>query len=138
LIPKISTVLTLLLISSLTAQNQLKEDDVKAALANIFDLSKDQNYSSIAAFFLNGEDNGLRNYNYNDKSEAKSVKRMAKKIKAYLDLSDSYEHKSITYGTVSNLPSADLKVNFKSGDQELTISFVFVELSGKILLSSFK
>lgn len=130
--------LLFLLMGSLHAQNQIQAEKVKSALTKIFDLSKDQKFSSTAPLFLNDDDDKLRSYNYNDKIDAKAVKRMAKKIKAYLDLSDSYEYESLTYGTVSDLPSADLNVNFKSGDQELTISFLFVEMNGKILLLSFK
>ena len=123
---------------SLNAQNKLSEDTAKSALTKIFDLSKNQNYSALASLFLYEEWKELRSYNNSVRAEAKSVKRNAKKIKAYLDLSDSYEYNSITFGKLLNNPSADLEVNFKSGDQELTISFIFVEIAGNILLADFK
>ena len=123
---------------SLNAQNKLSEDTAKSALTKIFDLSKNQNYSALASLFLYEEGKELRSYNNSVRGEAKSVKRNAKKIKAYLDLSDSYEYNSITFGKLLNNPSADLEVNFKSGDQELTISFIFVEIAGNILLADFK
>ena len=123
---------------SLNAQNKLSEDTAKSALTKIFDLRKNQNYSALASLFLYEEGKELRSYNNSVRAEAKSVKRNAKKIKAYLDLSDSYEYNSITFGKVLNNPSADLEVNFKSGDQELTISFIFVEIAGNILLADFK
>lgn len=123
---------------SLNAQNKLSEDTAKSALTKIFDLSKNQNYSALASLFLYEEGKELRSYNNSVRAEAKSVKRNAKKIKAYLDLSDSYEYNSITFGKLLNNPSADLEVNFKSGDQELTISFIFVEIAGNILLADFK
>ncbi len=131
-------VLALLLFSSFNAQNQLTENKVKTQLTKIFDLSKDQNYSGITSLFLYIKGNKVRTFNFTDRSDAKAVKRMAKKIKAYLDLSDSYEYERITYGKVNNLQSADLKVDFKSGDQKLSISFEFVEYSGNILLANFK
>lgn len=134
----IQIVLALLLINSVIAQNQLKENEVKSQLTKIFDLSKDQNYSGVAALFLYNKDNVIRAFNYANKSDAKVVKRMAKKIKAYIDLSDSYEYESITYGKIKNLPSADLKVSYRSGDQKLSISFLFVEHSGNVLLTNFK
>jgi len=123
---------------NLNAQTKLDEGTVKAALSKIFDLSKDQNYSALASLLLYEEGKELRSYNNSVKEEKKSVKRNAKKIKAYLDLSDSYEYNSITFSKLLNNPSAELEVNFKSGDQELTISFIFIELTGKILLADFK
>jgi len=127
------------IIGTLTfAQNQLKENDVKSSLSKIFELSKNQNYSDAAKMFIYTKNNESRVFDYTNKSDARIVKRMAKKIKAYLDLSDSYEYESITYGTFKNLPNANLKVNFKSGDQELTISFLFVQKDGNSLLAEFK
>jgi len=134
----IQLILVLFLVSSINAQNNLSEANVKSALTKIFDLSKNQNYESLASLMLYSKKDELRKFNYKSKSEAKIVKRMSKKIKAYLDLSDSYEYESLTTGKEFNLPSTNLKVNFKSGDQELTISFLFVDHSGNILLSKFK
>lgn len=122
--------------SLLIAQNQLKENDIKSTLTQIFDLSKNQDFNSLTSLLFN--DKELRPFNNKSKSEVKAVKRIAKKIKAYLDLSDSYEYESLTFGKFKNLSSADLKVNFKSGDQDLTISFIFVDNSNRILLAEFK
>lgn len=123
---------------NLNAQTKLDEGTVKAALSKIFDLSKDQNYTALASLLLYEKGKELRSYNNSVNEEKKTVKRNAKKIKAYLDLSDSYEYKSITFGKLLNNPNAELEVNFRSGDQELTISFIFVDISGKILLADFK
>lgn len=130
--------LVLFLVSSINAQNNLSEANVKSALTKIFDLSKNQDYESLALLMLYSKKNELRPHNYKSKSEARTVKRMSKKIKAYLDLSDSYEYESLTPGKEFNLPSTNLKVNFKSGDQDLNISFLFVDQAGKILLYKFK
>jgi len=134
----IQMVFIFLFVCNIGAQNKLNEQNVKSQLAKIFDLSKDQNYAGSAALFLYNKGNDLRTYNFKSKSEARAVKRMAKKIKAYLDLSDSYEYESITFGNYKKLPSAELKVYFKSGDQKLSISFLFVEHLGNILLANFK
>lgn len=134
----IQLILVLFLANIISAQNNLSETNVKNALTKIFDLSKNQNYESLASLMLYSKKNELRTFNYANKSEAKTVKRMSKKIKAYLDLSDSYEYESLATGKEHNLPSVNLKVNFKSGDQELTISFLFVDQKGKILLAKFK
>jgi len=102
---------------NLNAQTKLDEGTVKAALSKIFDLSKDQNYTAFASLLLYEEGKELRSYNNSVNEEKKTVKRNAKKIKAYLDLSDSYEYKSITFGKLLNNPNAELEVNFRSGDQ---------------------
>ena len=130
--------LAVILFSGLTAQDKINENDVKSALTKIFDLSKDQNYSEAAKLLLFEKNGEIRSYNFSDPVEAKSVKRLVKKIKAYLDLSDSYEYESLTLGTAMKLQSADLKVNFKSGDQELTISYLFVKNANSLLLAQFK
>ncbi|MCB9209164.1 MAG: hypothetical protein H6612_00545 [Ignavibacteriales bacterium] len=130
--------ITLAAFSLISAQNQISEDEVKNSLTKIFDLSKNQNFDALASQILYNEKNEKRAYNKNDANEAKSVKRMAKKIKAYLDLSDSYEYESLTNLKVDNLPAAELKVNFRSGDQKLTITFDFVKLNGNLLLENFK
>ncbi len=129
--------LAFLLFSGLSAQDKINEEDVKSALTKIFDLSEEQNFAEAANLLLYNK-NEVRSFNFSDNAEAKSVKRLVKKIKAYLDLSDSYEYESLTFGTIKKLESADLKVNFKSGDQELTISFLFVKNGNKLLLAQFK
>lgn len=129
--------LVFLIFSGLSAQDKINEEEVKSALTKIFDLSKEQNYAEAAKLLLYSR-NEVRSFNFSDKSEAKRAKRLVKKIKAYLDLSDSYEYESLTLGTMQKLESADLKVNFKSGDQELTISFLFVKHANKLLLAHFK
>ena len=137
---KISIIISLVfvfVVTELNGQDKLKETEVKSALTEIFDISNNQNYKLAARKFLFDE-NEIRPYNFENRAEAKTVKRMAKKIKAYLDLSDSYEYESIVFTEYKNMPSAELKVNFKSGDQDLTISFYFVDKNGAILLYRFK
>lgn len=134
----IQIVIMAFLANSLVAQNEIKENEVKSTLKTIFKLSEEQNYAGVASLFFNSDKNEKRGYNFNSKAEAKSVKRMAKKIKAYLNLSDSYEYESISYAKLDGLPSAALKVNFTSGNQELTISFNFVKIKNSVLLAEFK
>ena len=130
--------LAFLLFNSFAAQKQLEEIEVKSALTKIFNLSKDQNFAESAKLLLFNKKDQLRSYNFKNPSEAKSVKRMVKKIKAYLDLSDSYEYESLTKGKMGKVQSSDLKVKFKSGDQQLSISFTFVKIGENILLSDFR
>lgn len=130
--------LAFLLFNSFVAQKQLNEIEVKSALTEIFNFSKDQKFAESAKLLLFNEKDQLRSYNFKNPSEAKSVKRIVKKIKAYLDLSDSYEYESLTNGKMDKFQSSDLKVKFKSGDQQLSISFTFVKIGENILLVDFK
>ncbi len=135
---KISFLLLFLFTINIIAQSSIKQTEVKSILTNLFDLCKNKNYKDAANYFAyNGKDtdrNGKTAFNYTNKSERKIVKRKCKKIKAYLDLSDSYE-----YGDFStNGNKVNLNVIFKSGDQELKIVFAFIKSGNKILLSNFK
>jgi hypothetical protein len=109
------------------AQN-FEEAELKSSLSKIFDLSKAQNYKELSSLLVIENENDVE----------KAVKRTAKKIKAYLNLSDSYEYASITYDKINDLPGANLNVIFKSGDQKLSISFSFIKKSNKLLLVEFK
>ena len=114
----------------------INENKIKSALTQIFDQSKMQDYKKLAPLLFNEDE--LKPFNIQNSSDERAVKRIAKKIKAYLDLSDSYSYESLSFDKFANLPSAELEVSFKSGDQDLNISFIFVESSNKILLAEFK
>ena len=119
----------------LVGQNRLNENEIKSSLTQIFELSKEQDFGRLGEKLLN--DASLKPFNMTNKKDSKSVKRSGKKIKAYLDLSDSYEYKDLEFETYKDLPSANLNVIFRSGSQNLTISFIFVEVDNKILLAKF-
>ena len=120
------------------AQNAINEKEVKSSLTNLFNVCKNRNYKSASNYFAyNGKDksrNQKSSLNYTNKAEQKIVKRKCKKIKAYLDLSDSYEYANFS----SNGNKGKISVIFKSGDQELTILFTFVKVGGKTLLLDFR
>ena len=109
---------------ALYGQNLLNENSIKSSLTKIFELSEAQDYDNLGQMLLNNDT--MKPYNI---KESKSVKRSGKKIKAYLDLSDSYEYKDLEFETYKNLPSANLNVIFRSGSQNLTISFIFVRFT---------
>ena len=117
---------------------QITEANVKSALTTIFDLSVKENFIKAAGLILFENGAEKRSYNAADNSELKTVKRQCKKIKAYINLSDSYEYSNYTQIQIDGMNGAVLEVVFKSGDQKLIISFNFVNLSGKLLLTNFK
>jgi hypothetical protein len=117
---------------------QTSEANVKSALSSVFDVSVKEDFSKAAGLMLYEDGKEKRAYNSSDNSELKTVKRQCKKIKAYIDLSDSYEYANFSTTQINGMNGAVLEVIFKSGDQKLNISFSFVNLSGKLLLASFK
>lgn len=131
----VTSVFLILFSMVLCGQNRLNENDIKLSLTQIFEMSETENYEILGQKLLNNDT--MKPYDIKIKKEARSVKRSGKKIKAYLDLSDSYEYKDLEFETYKNLPSANLNVIFRSGGQNLTISFVFVEINNKILLAKF-
>lgn len=126
---------TLACTSILVGQDLLNENRIKSVLKEVFDLSQNQDYSALSKKLLDQET--LKPYNYKNKNDQKTVKRIGKKIKAYLDLSDSYEYENLALAKFKNLSSAELDVIFRSGDQNLTISFIFVEYQGNLYLTKF-
>ncbi len=135
---KMTFLLVFLYAINIHAQNSVTKSEIKTTLTKLFDLCKTKNYAEASAYFAyEGKDaagNRKVSFNYAEKSEKKAVKRKCKKIKAYLDLSDSYE-----YGDFNSSDSkAEMNVIFKSGDQELKITFSFTKAENKILLTDFK
>ncbi len=128
----------IILISIANAQSKFSEEDIKNTLEKIFDLSKNQDYKALATHFTYKEGEEFKVYNYNDKAEAKIVKRLSKKIKAYLDLSDSYTISNISITKKEKLGNITLDILFNSGNQKLKITFVFVDNAGVLLLADFK
>lgn len=128
----------ILLSSNFYAQNNVTETDLKSVVSKIFNLCSEKNYGEMANILLFSDKNELRPFNYANKSEAKVVKRKCKKIKAYLDLSDSYEFDGFVNQEKNNIHYATITIGFISGDQKLKISFNFVKLNGKLLLKDFK
>ncbi|MBK8943916.1 MAG: hypothetical protein IPM32_01475 [Ignavibacteriae bacterium] len=138
----IFTKINLIIFFLLTGYNlsiaQVSEADAKILLSKIFDLSVNEDYNNASNLILYEKVNEKRSYNASVNDELKSVKRQCKKIKAYIDLSDSYEFSGYRSSNINNFNGGILNVIFKSSDQKLNISFSFVNVSGKILLAEFK
>ncbi len=134
----ITLLILFVLLGNISVKAQTSEANVKSALTTIFDLSVKENYNKAAGLMLYENGKEKRTYNISNNSELKIVKRQCKKIKAYINLSDSYEYSNFTQTQIDGMNVAILEVVFKSGDQKLNISFSFVDITGKLLLYSFK
>ena len=125
----------------LFAQTEKPEDEVKSTLTEIFKLSKGNKYQKASEYFAytgDDKDRYLKStLNYSIREEKSIVRRNCKKIKAYLELSDSYEYGKFETKNIDGITHYILKVIFKSGSQNLNISFNFVKVNNKFVLASF-
>ncbi|MBU2506219.1 MAG: hypothetical protein KJ799_05785 [Bacteroidetes bacterium] len=124
--------------SAVTAQQNEKVESLKAATDNIFELSKNKDYKNaadkIAYYGKDAERLFKDHYNYADEKDAAQVKRICKKIKALIDISDSHTFGEITSETKDGIATSKVEVIFSSGEQELITNFLFIEISARLLL----
>ena len=133
------TAILLLASISLSAQEEAKHDDVSTVLEKIFGLCKIKNYKDASIYFAYTGDSAERKYKSSLKAdvsgELKQSERLGKKIKAYLEISDSYQFKKSAESVRENINWVDVTVHFKSGQQTLSIPFKFVKAGDKLLLA---
>jgi len=134
--------LAVILFSSLILAQNADQDSIKSTLNKLFDFSKVENFSSAAKFIAyDGNDQErylISQMNINDSKEESKIKRIIKRIKAMLDISDSY-----SFGQFSTKQDAKFVINkieviFKSGTQELKTQFSFVKSKDIFLLTDLK
>lgn len=122
-----------------TGVNSAQENAIKSNIEKLFKFSKDKDYKSASALILYRGDNAERNFktalNFSDEGEQRDAKRITKRIKAFLDLSDGYEFGELTSENENGRDYSVITVNFKSGGQTLKTSFAFVNVSNKYLLA---
>lgn len=133
---KLSIILGLILFSSLFTV--LKAQSSQDVLKNILEFSKAKKFSEAAAFIAyDGTDEAKKfkvAFDANNDNELNSVKRICKKVKALIDISDSYEIGSAKEEKKDGLDWTVIEVSFKSGSQNLKTLFSFVKVNDKFLL----
>lgn len=135
--------LAILLVSAISltyfAQDQTKVKSVQSAIDNLFETCKNDNYEAAASKFAYDEKGTARflkdAFNYSDQKEAAKVKRIAKKIKAFLNISDSHEFGKFEVLNSEGTEYLIIEVLFNSGKQQLKTKFTFVESGSKLLLA---
>ena len=92
--------------------------------------------AEVIAYSGKDESRNLKSaYNYKDIKEAGAVKRISKKIKAFLDISDKYSIDTPKEETKTTGKVISVQIVFISGTQELKTLFAFVDVNGKLLLA---
>lgn len=95
-------------------------------------------YKNSAEYIVYSGNDESRKYleklNSDNAGELQSAERIGKKVKAYLDISDSYEFIGSKVVTENERTFVFVNTAFKSGKQSLNIEFKFVDVQGKYLL----
>ncbi len=137
----LATLIFILGAKSVSAQSDNWKNKTKSTLEKIFELSKKGDYKTAADYFVNTSSDPAKKYNvtynFTNRKEKSKVKRNCKKIKAYLDLSDSFEYAGFQKKKIDGIERYIVNVKFKSGNQALNISFNFIKLNGKFVLADF-
>lgn len=123
---------------SLYAQN---DDFVKieSNLKVLFDNCQNDKFDEAATLLVyNGEDTKRKykdSFDLSSRKEKREVKRTCRKIKALLDVSSSYNTSEKSVETNNKMEFYIIKVDFKSGSQNITTAFSFVKVGDKFLLA---
>lgn len=135
-------ILLLLIVFSVVsfAQDKTSDEKVKSTIENLFTTSKNKDYNAACALIVYTGSDSEKSYsvplNSKSKADLEKAERIAKKIKAYLDISDSYKINSIVEEKNEDKNLTNVEVGFKSGEQVLEIDFKFIEVDNNLLLVS--
>ncbi len=141
---RIAVLLTLVFFAALSnyifAQDDAEKQLIKTSVTKLFDLSKSKDLSGAATLIVYTGDDQARNfkqaYNAANNDDMNQVKRIMKKIKALLDISDSNAFAEFGASAKNDVKIYTLAVQFKSGAQTLSSVFSFVKIGNQFLLSS--
>ncbi|MBN1301482.1 MAG: hypothetical protein JW995_09740 [Melioribacteraceae bacterium] len=121
------------------SQTNESADEVKSAVENLFEICKSGNFEKAAGYIAYMDDDKSRylndSYDFNNSNEAKKVKRIAKKINAFLKLSDKYEFGEYETMDDGGKQITSIQVIFISGSQQLKTQFSFVKINELLMLS---
>lgn len=133
---KLSIILGLILFTALFTIT--KAQTSRETLTQILEFSKAKKFAEAAALIAyDGSDETKKlkvALNPKDENELNSVKRICKKVKALMDISDSYEIGGQAEKKENGVDWTVIEVSFKSGNQNLKTLFSFVKVNDKFLL----
>ncbi|OGU33248.1 MAG: hypothetical protein A2068_14540 [Ignavibacteria bacterium GWB2_35_6b] len=133
---KLNLILGLIIFSAFFANT--KAQTTKEALTQVLEFSKAKKFAEAAPLIAyDGTDETKKfkaAFNAKDENDLNSVKRICKKIKALVDISDSYEIGAQTEIEKDGIKWFVTEVGFKSGNQSLKTVFSFVKINDKFLL----
>lgn len=116
---------------------QLNEN-LESQINKLFELSKARDYETACDHIAYIGENVSRKFTSplkaSNAGELERAERIVKKIKAYLDISDSNSIDDYATKTEDNIEFSIVIVSFKSGGQALEIPFKFAKANDKYLL----
>lgn len=119
---------------------QINAQNAKDVANSLFELCGKNNYSSAASLLAyHGSDESRlykSTYNYSNSSEAADVKRFCNRIKAMIEISDSYEFGSFGTKKTHGNEVKSLEVIFKSGSQKIKNKLTFVLVNNNTVVLS--
>lgn len=123
--------------ASVFAQDLIGEK-LNTTIEKLFSVSKLRDYNAVCDLIVFTGSDEARNLqsklNSKNDEELQQAERIAKKIKAYVDISDSYEITSTEKVTEDEKEFLHAKIEFKSGNQILEIVFKFIGINENLLL----
>lgn len=130
------TILTF--ISFITINAQISEQLAKNVANQLFNSCEKNNYKSAAGFLAyHGADETRlykETYKYSNSKEASDVKRFCNRLKAMIEISDSYELGKLRSRKIYGKEFQSLDVIFKSGNQKIKNKLVFIDIKGNAVV----
>jgi len=130
--------LLVIIVFSISIFAQSVDERLTESIENLFSVSKQRDYNNVCDLIAYTGSDETRNLssklNAKNNDELQQAERIAKKIKAYVDISDSYEITSTDKITEEGEELLHATIEFKSGNQVLEVVFVFVEINEVLLL----
>ncbi len=131
----ISLFVTIATFISFNAINaQISEQSAKNIANQLFSSCEKNDYRSVADILAyHGSDESRLykdTYNYSNSKEASAVKRFCNRLKALIEISDSYELGSLRSRKIYGKEVKSLDVVFKSGNQKIKNKLIFIDIKG--------
>ncbi len=134
------TILTFISLNTINAQ--ISEQSAKNIANQLFNSCEKNNYKSVADILAyHGSDESRLykdTYNYSNSKEASDVKRFCNRLKAMIEISDSYELGKLRSRKIYGQEVKSLDVIFKSGNQKIKNKLIFIDIKGATVVYKFE
>jgi len=138
----INIIVAILFLTIVTNAQDSQADSIKSTIDKLFKFSKAENFEAsgkLIAYDGNDQTRFLNtSLNFSDTKEAIKIKRIVKRVKAFVDISDSYSFGKLELVKDSKANLFKIEVLFKSGEHELKTSIIIVNAGSKFLVTDLK
>jgi len=138
----INIIVGILFLTIVTNAQDSQADSIKSTIDKLFKHSKTEEFEAcgkLIAYDGNDQSRFLKSsLNFSDPKEAIKIKRIVKRVKAFVDISDSYSFGKSETVKDSKADLSKIEVLFKSGEQELKTSITVVNTGKNYLVTDLK